>query len=285
VLQFSQNLVAALLVAQQAVMVLLLARWRTWSFRLALLAWLGFEIVSRSVMMGARTSLVLLLLTAGILYHRLVKPLRFGVLALGGTVLVTGFLVLGVIRNGQSVAPTDLPGNVFLASNEFQSLFVTAFDLNKMNEAGTLRVPWQVYVSDAYLCIPSQVLPFDKIDPASWYIDVIGQTGMGNGYMFGALSQTVVGLGWIELVLRGIALAACFAWLHRWYVRRAVYFWPTVFYLFVCIWAYYTFRSTTFYIVYFILYRFVPVFVAAQALEALLSRARRSGPLVRAVPA
>ena len=281
VLQFSQNLVAALLVAQQAVMVLLLARWRTWSFRLALVAWIGFEIVSRSLIMGSRTSLVLLLLSAGILYHRLVKPLSFRLLALGGMVLVTGFLFLGVIRNGQSV----VPDNVIQGSNEFQSLFVTAFDLHKMNEAGRLRVPWQVYLSDAYLCIPSQVLPFDKLDPSSWYIDVIGQTGLGNGYMFGVLAQTVVGLGWIELVLRGIALAACLAWLHRWYVRRAVYFWPTVFYLFVSIWTYYTFRSTTFYIVYYILYRFVPVFVAAKALEAILTRARRSRPAVKAVPA
>ncbi len=285
VLQFAQNVVGALLVAQQGMMVLLFARWRTWWCRIALVTWLGFEVVTRSLMMGARTSLVLLLLSAGMLYHRLVKPLSFRLLAVGGTALIAGFLVLGVLRDGQSVAPADLSGNAILGANEFQSLFVTAFDLNKLKEAGRLHVPWQMYVSDAYMVVPSQFLPFEKMDPSSWYIDVIGQTGQGNGYMFGVLSQTVLGLGWIELVLRGAALAACLALLHRWYVRRAVQFWPTVFYVFVSIWTYYTFRSTTFFIVYFVVYRFVPVFVAAKVLEALLPRARQSGPDVKAVPA
>jgi hypothetical protein len=285
VLQFGQNLVAALLVAQQGIMVLLLARWRTWWCRVALVAWLGFELVTRSLMMGARTSLVLLLLSAGILYHRLVKPLSFRLLALGGTALIGGFLVLGVIRNMQFAAPNESPENPILASNEFQALFVTAFDLYKMKEAGTVHVPWQVYASEVYMVIPSQFLPFEKIEPGTWYIDVIGQSGQGIGYMFGMLSQTVLGLGWIELVLRGVALAACLALLHRWYVRRAVHFWPTVFYVFISIWTYYTFRATTFWIVYFIVYRFVPVFVAAKVLEAVLARSRRPVPDVKAVPA
>jgi hypothetical protein len=285
VLQIGQNVVAALLVAQQGVMILLLARWRTWWCRAALVTWLGFELVTRSLMMGARTSLVLLLLSVGILYHRLVKPLSFRLLALGGTILIAGFLILGTIRSMQSAAPTEPPDNPLLASNEFQALFVTAFDLYKMKEAGALHVPWQVYASEAYMFIPSQFLPFEKIDPAGWYIDVIGQSGLGVGFMFGVMSQAAVGLGWIELVLRGVALAACLALLHRWYVRRAVRFWPTLFYVFISIWIYYTFRATTFWNIYFIVYRFLPVFVAAKVLEALLSRSRRAAPGVKAVPA
>jgi len=285
VLQVGNNLLAALLVAQQGIMVLLLARWRIWWCRIALVTWLGFELVTRSLMMGSRTSLVLLLLSVGILYHRLVKPLSFRLLALAGTALIGGFLVLGVIRNMQFAAPNESPENPILAANEFQGLFTTAFDLYKMKEAGTLHVPWQVYASEAYMIIPSQFLPFEKIEPGGWYIDVIGQTGQGIGYMFGVMSQGVLGLGWIELMLRGVALAACLALLHRWYVRRAVHFWPTVFYVFVSIWTYYTFRATTFSSIYFIVYRFLPVFVAAKVLEALLSRAGRQRAAVKAVKA
>ena len=191
--------------------------------------------------------------------------------------LIVGFLALGVQRNRRSDSPGAPPDNPLLVSNEFQGLFVTAFDLHKMEEAGTLRVPWQIYASEAYMFIPSQLLPFEKIEPGTWYIDVIGQAGQGVGYMFGVLSQTVLGLGWIELVLRGVALAVCLALLHRWYVRRTASLWSTVLYLFVSVMTYYTFRATTFWIVYFILYRFVPVLVAAKAIELLLSRALRSG--------
>ena len=45
------------------------------------------------------------------------------------------------------------------------------------------------------------------------------------------------------------------------YVRRARRFWPTVLYLFVGIWVYYTFRATSFYLLHFVLYQFVSVAV------------------------
>lgn len=270
VLQISQHLVAAFLVVQLGVMVLLLSLWRFWPCRALLVAWLGLEAATRVLLMGARTPLVLLLLSVGILYHRFVRPLSFGVLALGGATLVTGFLVLGAVRGGQSA---DL-ANAVVSSNEFQGLFVTAFDLYKMNESGMLDVPWQVSAAEVLLLIPSQVLPFEKIEPGTWYIDVIGQTGQGIGFMYGVISQSVLGLGWMELVLRGMALGASLALLHRWYVSRAAHFWPTVFYAFVTIWTYYTFRWMTFSILFYILYRFVPVFVGAKAIELALSRVR-----------
>jgi hypothetical protein len=62
--------------------------------------------------------------------------------------------------------------------------------------------------------------------------------------------------------------------LHRWYVRHALHFWPTLLYLFVSIWTYYSVRASSFYFLYFLLYHFLPVMLAAKFLERLLSRPR-----------
>ena len=131
-----------------------------------------------------------------------------------------------------------------------------------------------MYASDAYFIIPKQFLPFEKWNPAEWYLEVIGARGSGVGYMFGVMAQAVLGLDWLELVLRGGVLALLFAFLHRWYVRNALGFWPTLFYLFVSIWSYYTFRGTTFWFVHFLIYQFLPVLIVAKLIEVILTRSR-----------
>jgi hypothetical protein len=281
-LQIGHNIWSALFLVQLAVIVLLLAHWRKRWCRYALVVWLGSELVVTAVRLGSRGRVVLLLISAVVLYHRLVKRLGFRVMLAGGVLLLSGFLLMGAIRLGRGGRATgeratgETTQHVLTAANEFQALFATAFDIHKRIEAGEVdSVPWQVYVSDFYLPIPSQVLPFEKIDPSSWYIDLIGQTGSGVGYMFGVMSQAAVGFNWIELVLRGAVLAAFLALLHRWYVRRHTHFWPTLLYLFVSIWAYYSFRASTFYFVYFVIYHFFPVLVITKLLELTLSRMRR----------
>jgi hypothetical protein len=137
-------------------------------------------------------------------------------------------------------------------------------------------VPWQIYVSDLYLIIPSQLLPFEKWDPAEWYLDVIGARGTGVGFMFGVMAQAVLGLDWAELVARGALLGHVSALLHRWYVRRARRFWPTLLYLFVGIWAYYTVRATSFYLVHFVVYQFGSVMAGVALLSAALRWRRRA---------
>ena len=98
----------------------------------------------------------------------------------------------------------------------------------------------------------------------------MGETGIG--VMFGVMAQAAIGWGWIELILRGAVLGLLFALLHRWYVRQAAQFWPTLFYLFLAVWTYYTFRATTFRFVYFVIYQFLPVMVAVKLFELPLKR-------------
>ena len=133
----------------------------------------------------------------------------------------------------------------------------------------------EMCIRDRYLVIPSQLLPFSKTDPAEWYLEVIGAQGTGVGFMFGVMAQAVLGFDWIELAARGALLGLLFALLHRWYVRRARRFWPTLLYLFVGIWSYYTIRATTFYLLHFVVYQFVSIMVATTVLTAALRRRRR----------
>ncbi|MEA2235589.1 MAG: hypothetical protein QOC81_313 [Thermoanaerobaculia bacterium] len=275
--QISHNSLSALFVVQLGVIVLLLSHWRKRWCRYALVMWLGSEVVISAIRLGSRGKVVLLLISAGVLYHRLVKRVSFRTLVVSGSLLLAAFMVAGAIRNTRSGdMRKEQAQHILTAANEFQGLFTTAYDIKKRRESGDITsIPWQVYVSDFYFPIPSQFLPFEKIDPSSWYIDAIGQTGAGVGYMFGVMSQAAVGLDWIELVLRGVALAMCLALLHRWYVRHSSYFWPTLLYLFISIWAYYTFRASTFYFVYFVVYHFLPVVVATKLLEQVLSRVGR----------
>jgi hypothetical protein len=276
ILQIGHNVLGALFVAELGLMILLIANWRKRWCRYAVAFWLFYEILYTVLTLGSRGRVVLLLLSGGVLYHRLVKPVRFRTLIIAGGLLLIGFLILGAVRVVETREDMrERATHVLTAANEFQGLFTTAFDLHKKKESGELQsVPWQLYVSDFYFLIPSQLLPFEKIDPGLWYIDVIGQTGQGIGYMFGVMSQAAIGLDWIELALRGVVLAAILALVQRWYARRARSFWPTLFVLFLSVWAYYTMRASTFYFVYFVAYGFVPVLFSALLLDRLLTRVR-----------
>src|SRR6266540_4129114 len=98
--------------------------------------WLASEVIGAAVQLGSRGIVVLLLLSAGVLYHRLVKRVTFRQFAFAGALLLSAFLVAGVLRGLRSGAPSvERPRNVLTAANEFQGLFTTAFDLHKRKEA------------------------------------------------------------------------------------------------------------------------------------------------------
>jgi hypothetical protein len=234
------------------------------------------EIVWAIVRQGARTEVVLLILTAALLYHRLVRPLSFARVSLGAVMLLAGVVFVGAVRD-TGVGVGEMPVgevSVLSLSNEFQALFGTAYDLHMRRDRGELAtIPWTLYLSDILLLIPSQFLPFPKIGPAEWYLELLNLRDSQVGFMFGVLSQGVIGGGSIELLVRGIVLAAVYAAVHRWYVRRASNWWATLAYVFLCVWSYYTIRATTFYFVYFIAYRLVPFLAMLHLGERILSGA------------
>jgi hypothetical protein len=271
VLQVSQNLFAILFLVKLCALTWLISHWRFMKYRLATGIWLGVEGLITVTRMGARTWFVLLILATGLLYHRLVKSLPVVRAALLGVVLLTGALVYGLARDlgshftGLDVVASSMSSR-WTAMNEFQALFGISYDLYARQAAGLVGpIPSALYASEALQLVPSQLLPFAKVDPCVGYPL---EAGLGVGCVLGVVAQAIIGLDHVELILRGLILGALLALLHRWYVRNHESYWATVFYLCMCLWCYYTFRGSTFVILYFVLYRFIPLLVGVRLLQS-----------------
>ena len=270
--QFSLHMMGMTYTLKLGLMMVLMQRFSHKSARVTLYAWLSVELLLAFLRMGARTEALLLLVAAALLYHWMVRPLKLTLLAPAAVAVLTAFLAFGAIRDMREwIEAGDV--NRLSANNEFQALFATAYDLNQLREAGQ-EIPWQIYVSDLYSPFPQQLLPFEKIDPSVWYLDILGIRETGVGFMFGVLSQAMLGWGWAELLLRGAILGWLFAKCHRWFVRRNATFWSGLFYLWLCVWCYWTYRSTTFALVTLFIYRFVPVVVIIRFFTRSLKRPR-----------
>jgi hypothetical protein len=282
--QVAHNLYGMLMVLKYAMVLLLVRHWRHRWCRYALPAWLAAEGVFTVVNMGSRSWYVFLLLSAMLAYHRIVRPLRLPVLALASVLLVAGALGYGFVRDyGNVSVEIDPDIHVLSANTEFHALYGTPYDLLRRKEEGSLpRVPWQVYLSDLLMLVPQQALPFQKIDPGQWYLELLGIRGSGQGFMFGVVSQGVIGLGTIELVVRGALTGFLLAMFHRWYARRTSSFWATLLYLWLCIWSYYCYRATSFYVATYFVYRFVPAWLLATLGSRWLRGIRNAGALAPA---
>jgi hypothetical protein len=273
-------------VAKLCLMALLFQAWSSVKARALVITWLAAEVAAAVFAMGARRDVAMLLIAAILFYHRLVKPLAVARAAVLATALLAGLLAFGFVRDfsGQGVTWTS--------ANEFQTLFANACDMDTRRHG--LHVPWAIYLSDLVRLVPRGwlgALGSPVFDPSYWYLDLLGApAGPGVGRMFGVVPQAMIGWDWPELVLRGAVLGLVFAFVHRWYVRRSASLWATAFYVFLCLWSYFTVRSTTFHILLYVVYGFVPslaVLVWARAAVAhVLARQERASPAaVAAQPA
>ena len=261
--QASSHLRGILLILKMALLLLLFGRWESKRWRAVLCLWLTLETAYTIINMGARFEATLLLMSALLFYHRLVKPIRLSQALAVGLFFVGGFQLVGMARSRFTESERSFLPLTFQSlaseSSEFQSIFATAYDLDQMKKAGRLgEIPAQVYASDLLGPVPRQLLPVRKIEPSQWYLDVRGLKG-DTGYVFGVVAQSVIGFGLVELALRGALVGLVFARAQRWYTRRSARFLPTLFYVWLCVWSYYTFRASTFYLLSPIIYRVLPV--------------------------
>jgi len=230
---------------------------------------------------GSRTELFVLLMSLAASYHFVVK--RFSVrtaLAVGSFVLLL-FISLGVIR-GLAAINSDTGLNPFGYANEFESSLGNAYDISQLKAAGeTKSVFPRFYFADYVSLIPQQLLPFKKIDVSTWYVSTFYPTfaESGGGLSFGAIAESILGLGWVDVVWRGAFIGILFAWLHRRFVRRKQTLWGYGFYLWVLVFAYQCFRGGTFLLVPRAFYEFFSVFIWIPIFADVLSLFR-----LRAVP-
>jgi len=273
-LQFIQNFVSMRFFLSQLLIATLVMFWRKRWCRYLLIGGLIVHTVYTTLNRGARGELILLLLTTVLLYHRFVRPMTLKVVIPVGVSVLGFFFLLGIIRDTQGLATMEQRNVPFLAvTNEFQAVFGTSYDVLMMKNEGHLVIPWQLRWADLYYLIPSQLLPFEKIDPSAWYLREAGIEGVG--FMYGAISEAILGFDWIELAIRGVVLGYLSAMVHRWYVRRSAEFWPCMLYMFLCVWMFYSMRQTGFAVLYRICYTFLPGLMSVTAVAWTLRRTKR----------
>jgi hypothetical protein len=213
--------------------------------------WVICQIVITLTQAGERTTLMMLIASILILYHRLVRPLSARSAALFGAVSLSAFLALGVYRvYRHSEDPSSF--RIAISATEFESLFANSLDIKQRKASNELTdVPIGFYFGEFTSVIPSQALPFEKVDPSDWYIGTFYPEAKdrGEGYVLGVVAQSLIGFGWPELILRAVVVGVVFGWLHRYYRRNAIRPWVLIAYTWMILWAYDSFRATTFYIV------------------------------------
>ncbi len=190
--------------------------------------WLAFGIIGWNVANllinpGSRGELMLLLLTALLLWTRIYKT-QIKLLIVITLIILAFFNLTGFIRslNDLSEAPPLLNNikTIASANNEFQSLLGTTYDVNQILNRGTS--PHFLLALNDFLPLlpPRQLIPIEKITGSDWYLLQINLYGKGVGYMWGVISQSLIGFGKIELILRGIILGWFLARVHSWYQAR-----------------------------------------------------------------
>jgi len=254
--QITHNANGILFVFKLAILVLLFQRYRSGLWRVALYGWLASEMLLTTVRLGSRGSMVLLLVAAVLLYHRMVHPLTLVRASVVGVLALGLFLVMGFARDYAA----DTPGymSLLMASNEFQALFGTAYDVYMMRSVENVDIPWQLHLADFFRVIPQQILPFEKIDPWVWYLEQLGGQETKAGLMFGTISEGLIAWDWVSIAAQGILIGAMLAAAHRWYAPRCGSFLGTVAYLWLCVQTYYTFRGSSLYVLTWVVYRLLP---------------------------
>lgn len=254
--------------------VFLVINWRrNAGIRVLLLGWLALEVALAVHLQGARTYAALLIIAALLSYHWFVKPLSIPAVIVSGACLVTALLAYGYYRDFRSASIED----PFSANNEFQVLLGTAIDIKSMAASGVMVAPWQVRWGELVNWIPRQLLTFNKIDPSDWYLTFVPNDS--SGLMFGVMGQAAVGAGRLELALRGLALGAVLAIVHRVFARPGRPIMRYVFYIWLTALTYYTYRATTFYALNFIILFFVPFFLMTRILALVLGKTVRFSSL------
>tara|TARA_B100002019_G_scaffold131625_1_gene113098 strand:- start:15800 stop:17170 length:1371 start_codon:yes stop_codon:yes gene_type:complete len=229
-------------------------------FASLLFIYLFYEFAKVILGLSGRSWFFIHMLGLFFLYHRIVKPFSGSQIFYIFLIALSSFLLFGYIRTGQA-AILSVAG-FFTGNEEFSSLFATSYDLKIRLQEFSINetVPFSVTNFDYIALIPSQFLPFEKIDGPSWYIRLIGLQGTGYGAGFGVISQSIVGFGKLELIIRGILIGFIFSFLHRFVTRRKISIWRLVIYTYFAIQSYHIMRNGTGYLLYFFVYFILPCF-------------------------
>jgi hypothetical protein len=275
VAQVTGHLVAIRFTCEIAFLVLLFAASRR--ALLIVVPWLGFVAATTLAQHQSRTEFVLLAFATIVCFHLEVRPLSIRLLSGLAAVGLAGFLYFGATRDASGDLDVSPFRRLFIA-NEFESLFGNACDLEQRVASGEIRaLPPSFFLADVLAPIPQQMLSLPKISPADWYMKTFlpEAAERGIGFCFGSVSEAIVGGGLPDAAARGAALGAIFGAIHRLVSRRRPGPWWFVFYIWLTVMAYNSFRMTTFYLLVRIVYDFLPVVLCVKVTAHIFGQARR----------
>jgi hypothetical protein len=286
VTQISVKLYGIFFLMKLALLFIVVQKCRARSWRLVLLIWIVSEVAYTFALKGARSELVFFFVAAALMYHRLVARLSLQFLLPAGALFFALFTFMGIYRGQMGfdetmVAIGQTQGGLLGVGGEFESLFGTAYDVYQRVTLRGGEVPWYIYINDIITVLPpQQIVPFEKVAASEWYLRLIGASGLGCGFMWGVITQCLVGLDWTELFLRGFALGFILAKVHQWYDRRKQDFMANIVYIYLCINVYYTFRDTTGALLGFFVWQVLP-FYGLLCMFSALFRSRRAPAMQR----
>jgi hypothetical protein len=264
--QISVKLYGIFFLIKLALLFIVVQKCRAKSWRLVLLTWIVCEGVYTFELKGARNELVFFVVAAGLMYHRLVARLSLRFLLPAGALFFALFTFMGIYRSQigfdeTMVALGQTQGGFLGVGGEFESLLGTAYDVYQRVALRGVQVPWYIYINDIITVLPpQQIMPFEKVSGSEWYLRLIDASGLGCGFMWGVITQCLVGFDWTELFLRGFALGFILAKVHQWYDRRKQDFMANIVYIYLCINVYYTFRDTTGALLGFVVWQVLPFY-------------------------
>jgi hypothetical protein len=274
-LQISSKLYNILFVFKLALLALVIERSRSQKWLFVLILWVAAEIMLAFFLKGGRSGLVMFLVATAMFYHRMIRPLTGKFLLVSGFLLFAFFLLFGLYRGDSGPFQADwslTKASIFSGSNEFQALLGTAYDVFQRKMAG-VDLPWFLHINDFIAILPpQQLMPFEKVGAAEWYMGEIGFGGTAQGLMWGVISQSIVGWDWLELALRGAILGLILAKLHRLYLKYQTSFLATLLYVYLCLRVYYTFRETTFSLLSNFVWEIIPFYLLLCIGKAIISR-------------
>lgn len=217
---------------------------------------------------GARTPLVLVLFAAIVCWdhlYRRIPPPAMGLLFL---LVIGAFLALGAVRGGSlSVAAA-------FAQSEFMAVFVTALDIRQIYLTGSsLDMGATLLIGDLLRLVPQQIMPFEKIDPASWYVTTFypEYAAQGGGFAFGMLAESALSGGFLTAIVRGFALGIVLSLAINLLIRRRT-IWAYIVYVWLIVSVYQSFRDTTFTLFGRFFFQFLPAVLLCVLLASLLRR-------------
>lgn len=255
------------------VLAVLATRWRQTYPLIA--GWVVGIIVLTFLRGGERNSMVLLLGATAVTYQHLVRPLRLWEAALGALVLLFLFNLSGFLRSDADRPGPGAAFDLFEHHTEFEAVFANAYDLYDLKRTGQVPdLPWSWHASDLVALIPPQLLPFEKANKGRWYVETYypEYAARGGGLAFGVVAESILGWGWIDLVLRGMALGMILGLAQRYWAGHPDSFWTFVFYVWLATSCYWPVRWTAFVMLRLFVWQFLPIYCILRLLTMALNR-------------